>query len=110
MARRDKILRILLVAKDAETLRVLLEEQRLDLSCGGPRQQESGTVTVEAYLPEPQVERLGQYGGVKVEILDDASATARERQKEVGRGNRFEGENRVPRGLGRKLKGDDYVS
>jgi hypothetical protein len=109
MAERDKIMRILIVAKDAQTLRVLLEEQRLDLACAGPQQQEGGAVSVEAYVPEPQMERLAQYGA-KVEVLDDASATARERQKEVGRGNRFEGKNRVPRGLGRKLKGDDNVS
>jgi hypothetical protein len=103
----DKILRLLITARDAETLRALLREHPLDLSCGGPKQHEGGAVSVEAYVPENQVDRLRQHG-MKIDILDDASATARARQAEVGQGNRFAGENRVPRGLGRKVKGDGH--
>ena len=103
MASQDKILRILITAKDADALLALLRENELDLSCGGPKQLESGAVSVEAYVPEEQVNKLKKYG-VKIDILDDASATALKRHKEVGHGNRFQGENRVPRGLGRKMK------
>ena len=103
----DKILRILITARDKQTLSDLLRENPLDLACAGPRRLEGGAVSVEAYVPEDQVDRLRRYE-VKVDVLDDASATARARQKEVGRGNRFEGKDRVPRGLGRKVKEDPH--
>ena len=102
MAANDKILRILITARDKQTLSALLRENPLDLACAGPRRQKEG-VGVEAYVPESQLDRLRRHA-VKIDILDDASATARARQEEVGRGNRFEGEHRVPRGVGRKVK------
>ena len=102
----EKILRILITAKDKQTLSALLRENPLDLSCGGPRRAAGGAITAEAYVPAERVDRLRTYA-VKIDILDDASATARARQQEVGQGNRFEGENRVPRGVGRKVKKED---
>jgi hypothetical protein len=105
MPTEEKILRVLISTREEQALRALLREHPLDLSCGGPRRHEGGGVSVEAYVPEPQLERLRRYP-VKIDVLDDASATARERRKEVGEGNRFEGEARVPRGLGRKVKED----
>lgn len=101
----DNILRILITAREKQALSALLREHPLDLSCGGPQRREGGAVSVEAYVPEDQVDSLRRYG-VNIEILDDASATGRERQKEVGKGNRFEGK-KVPRGLGRKVKDGD---
>jgi hypothetical protein len=109
MAARPTIQRILITAPDGAALRALLREHRLDLSCGGPKPLEGGAVSVEAYVPEDQVERL-RAPGVKVDILGDASAVARARQKEVGGGNRYVGEDAVPRGLGRKVReGDSAV-
>jgi hypothetical protein len=100
-----RILHLLITAPDKRVLSILLRDNPLDLSCGGAKRGKDGTViTVEAFVPEEQVDRLRKYG-VKVDVLDDATATARERQKEVGKGNRFLGENKVPRGLGRKVKG-----
>ncbi|MEO6191739.1 MAG: hypothetical protein ABIS20_01915 [Thermoanaerobaculia bacterium] len=107
MPTEEKILRILITTREEQALRVLLRENPLDLSCGGPQRHPGGAVSVEAYVPEHQLERLRRYEA-KIDILDDASATARERQKEVGEGNRFEGEKRVPRGLGRKVKEDRH--
>lgn len=103
MPDNEKILRILITAKDKAALSALLREHELDLACAAPRRRDGGAVSVEAYVPESRLERLRQYE-VKVDILDDASATARARQKEVGQGNRFAGDNKVPRGLGRKVK------
>lgn len=100
-----KILRILITARDRQRLSALLHENPLDLACAGPQRQEGGAVSVEAYVPRDQLDRLKQRG-VKLDVLDDASATARARQKEVGRGNRFSGKDRVPSGLGRKVKED----
>jgi hypothetical protein len=104
MATRSKILRIQITATDPETLGALLSEYRLHLFGGGPKRDEGGTVSVHALVPEDQVKGLKKYA-VKIDILDaDAGATARARQKEVGKGDPFVGKNRVPRGLGRKLK------
>jgi hypothetical protein len=104
MATRSKILRIQITAANPETLGALLGEYRLHLFGGGPKRDEGGTVSVHALVPEDQVKGLNKYG-VTIDILDaDAVATARARQKQVGKGNRFKGKNRVPRGLGRKVK------
>jgi hypothetical protein len=59
--------------------------------------------TVEVFVPEALLARVRERG-LKVQVLYDASARGRERQKEVGKGNRFEGKNRVPKGLGVKTK------
>jgi hypothetical protein len=95
-------MRILITAKDGDTLRALLRGRELDLACGGPKQREGGAVSIEAYVPEDRIDQL-RVPGVKIDILGDETATARERQKQVGKGNRFEG-GVVPRGLGRKVK------
>lgn len=100
-----RILRIRITARDREALSALLRENALDLSCGGPKRQEGGVITLEAFVPEEELARLRRYP-VEIEVIEDASAKGRERQKEVGKGNRFEGK-RVPRGLGRKVKDGD---
>lgn len=105
MPTQDKVLRILITAKDESAMRKLLLEKQLDLSCGGPKRLESGAIVVEAYVSEQEVERLKKYG-VKIDVLGDESEALRARQKEVGKGNRFQGKERVPKGLGRKVKGD----
>ncbi|HEX3529329.1 MAG TPA: hypothetical protein VH988_19905 [Thermoanaerobaculia bacterium] len=101
-----RILRILLTARDKEALAALLRENPLDLSCGGPRRRADGLITVEAFVPEGDLDRLRRYS-VQVDVIEDASAKGRERQKEVGQGNRFEGKI-TPRGLGRKIKDDGH--
>jgi hypothetical protein len=109
MDTQENILRILITARDDQAMLALLRRLRLDLSCGGPKRHEGGGLSVEAYIPSGQLDEIKKYG-VKVDVLDDASATARARQQEVGKGNRYsERQNRVPRGLGRKTKEDDYV-
>ncbi len=104
-----EVMRILITAKDAHTLRALLRRRELDLSCGGPKQREGGAVSIEAYVPEDRIDQL-RLPGIKIDVLGDETATARERQKQVGQGNRFAG-GVVPRGQGRKVKeGGDVVS
>jgi hypothetical protein len=56
---------------------------------------------MEAYVPEEMLDSLKKAGGV-FEIIEDATAVGKERQKEVGQGDRFEGGKIAPRGLGRK--------
>lgn len=103
MAMRSKTLRVLITAPDGRALAALLGEHPLD-TLGTPRRREDGAVMVQALVLEDRLDRLKQYG-VTIGVLDrDAGATGRARQKQVGKGNRFKGKNRVPRGFGRKVK------
>jgi hypothetical protein len=63
----------------------------------------SGIIRTDAYVPEDQIERLKR-DGLTIEVIRDETAAIRAAQEQVGKGNRFKGENRVPRGLGRKIK------
>ena len=62
-------------------------------------------VILEVFIPEHVVEEVKGATELKVEVMFDASARGRERQKEVGQGNRFEGDQRIPKGLGTKTRG-----
>lgn len=59
-------------------------------------------VSIEIHLPEALLADIDR-DALHVEVLHDASARGRERQKEVGRGNRFEGGKRFE-GLGTKTR------
>jgi hypothetical protein len=96
-------MRILITARDRATLTALLREQPIDTGCAGPRIDRSGTIRVDAYVPEDQIDRLRR-DGITIEIVRDETAAIRAAQEQVGKGNRFEGDNRVPRGLGRKIR------
>ncbi len=100
-AKEKKIMRIVLRTSNRETLTKLAKEFRLDIGGGGPRRLPDGILSMEAYVPEELLDKLKEAGGV-FEIIEDATKVGKERQKEVGHGDRFEGGKKVPRGLGRK--------
>jgi hypothetical protein len=61
--------------------------------------------SVDTYLPESRLEaaRSGRAAsGVSLTVLENQTLTGRERQAEVGDGNRFAARGELPRGLGRK--------
>lgn len=102
MAVEPRIQRLRLSAGDADTLRALLRE--INHTVAAPKQA-GGKASVEAYVPEGEVEALRRRKGIEVELIDgDVHATGRQRQAEVGTGNRFTGEGRVVKGLGDKEK------
>lgn len=100
-AEEGRIMRIRLSAPDRDSLARVVREFRLDIGGGGPRRLPDGTVSMEAYVPAERLEQIEKAGGA-FEVIEDATAVGRERQKEVGTGDRFEGGTRPPRGLGRK--------
>ncbi|WP_329403934.1 hypothetical protein [Streptomyces melanogenes] len=102
MSTARQLLRVRVTAKDAETLRTLLREARPDVG-GRPRQGEDGTCSIEAYASPDEAEAL-EREGVSVTIVEDATATGRARQAEVGEGDRFAPDDAVPRGLALKVK------
>jgi len=60
-------------------------------------------MSAEVFIPKVAVEQIDR-GRLHVEVLYDATARGRERQKEVGKGNRFKGDDSRFRGLGTKTK------
>lgn len=105
MADGETILRVLITAPDRESLSNLLREQKPDVGCTAHHVDDRGVLHVEAYVPATQLEALRAYP-VTIEVIEDATAKGRARQAEVGRDNPYEDRNVVPRGVGRKVKGD----
>jgi len=58
-------------------------------------------VALQAYVAEAEVGSLRERG-FEVEVVADMTVAWRERQQDVGRGDRFEGGAIAPRGLGIK--------
>jgi hypothetical protein len=99
----DPILRVRLVAP-ADALVALIKSSRHDLGCGAPRVSPDGTAAVDAYITEKDRERLAkEHPRVKQTVLGDATAIGKERQAEVGKGDRFQGGKVRPRGVGKKV-------
>jgi hypothetical protein len=94
------------VTGSREALAKLLQTFELDVGCRHP-QLEPAAGRNAVLLVYASRERIGeiQAAGYSVEIGDNVSAQARDRQAEVGKGDRFEGGRVPPRGLGRKPGG-----
>ncbi|MFE9636464.1 hypothetical protein [Streptomyces sp. NPDC006463] len=102
MSNEYTTLRVRVTAKDADTLRALLRETRPDVG-GRIGQAGDGSLSFDAYVSPEKAEAL-ERDGVTVTTLDDATATGRARQAEVGEGDRFAPEDAVPQGLALKVK------
>ncbi|MGW8779840.1 hypothetical protein ACWGNM_17525 [Streptomyces sp. NPDC055796] len=96
------ILRVSVTAKDADTLRTLLRDSHPDVG-GRVRRNQDGSLTFDAYVSPEQAQDLAREG-VSVETVEDATATGRARQAEVGEGDRFAPEDAVPQGLALKVR------
>ena len=99
--KHDKILCIRVVGSE-QAIRALLTKHPTETYA---LKHVEKAVSVELFLPEQIVELLDRKA-LQVEILHDASARGRERQKEVGTGNRFLGERKTFEGLGIKARGN----
>lgn len=86
-----------------ETLTRLMQTFELDVGCRHPQVEANPdrTATLLAYATKDRIREL-QEAGYKVEIGENVSELGRQRQKEVGQGDRFEGGRVAPRGLGKK--------
>ncbi|WP_030717104.1 hypothetical protein [Streptomyces sp. NRRL F-2580] len=102
MSKEYTILRVRVTAKDPDTLRALLRDTRPDVG-GRVGQDEDGSLSFDAYVSPEKAEALVREG-VTVTTLEDAAATGRARQAEVGEGDRFAPEDAVPQGLALKVK------
>lgn len=83
----------------------LLQKYPLDLGCRPHVERNAdGTGTLLAFATAERIQEL-EAAGYKVEQGENVSAVGRERQKEVGSDDRFQGGRVIPRGLGRKTGG-----
>ncbi len=102
----EPIMRVQIEAPTLADLRAFTDEIRpADLGCRAVPRRTEGKFVIDAYLPEPQVEaaRASRAAGrVSLRVIENATEIGRERQKEVGEGDRFASRGQVPRGLGRK--------
>lgn len=80
----------------------LMQKFPLDLGCRPHiAMNPDGTGTLQAFASDQRIRELEAHG-YKVEQGENVSAVGRERQKEVGVGDRFQGGRVMPRGLGHK--------
>ena len=86
-----------------EAFPTLIAQFSLDIGCRGPQfeRQPDGTFSLIAYANESKIRQL-RAAGYKIDQGENVSALGRERQKEVGRGDRFEGGRITPQGRGEK--------
>jgi hypothetical protein len=108
MAAKTKMLLVRITTSDAPTMRELVADLALDVSCGGPQSLKGGGATVNAQVEASEIDRLRR-PGIKIEVLYDVAIRNRELAKEIGTGNRFLGKTRYPAGLGRVVKEDRSV-
>ncbi|AKN70908.1 hypothetical protein QR97_14760 [Streptomyces sp. PBH53] len=95
------VLRVRVTARDVETLRALLRDTDPDVG-GLARRAADGSCTIEAFLSPEQAGAL-ERDGVSATPVEDVAAAGRERQAEVGRGDRFAPAEAVPHGLADKV-------
>jgi hypothetical protein len=91
------------VTGSRETLARLMQTFELDVGCRHPEIEANPdrTATLLLYATKERIREL-QDAGYKVETGENVSELGRQRQKEVGKGDRFEGGRVAPRGLGEK--------
>jgi hypothetical protein len=93
------------VASDRESLRALLQDPAIDFGCR-PHVRSIGddALQFDAFIDEIKLRELRDLPGITVSVLRNASASGRERQREVGTGDRFAGGATVPHGFGEKIR------
>jgi hypothetical protein len=94
------VFRVLLYAPNREAFAQLVRKRALDV---GPvrARKDSKEIEVHLFLNQDQIALL-QKEGWKLEVRENFSENGRLRQKEVGKGDRFEGGKVPPKGLGKK--------
>ncbi|MDX6404028.1 MAG: hypothetical protein QOH70_1483 [Blastocatellia bacterium] len=85
-----------------EVLAKIIREFALDVGCRPHAElKPDGSAALLAYATKERIDEM-KAAGYGVELGENVSAIGRERQAEVGKGDRFEGGRVAPRGLGEK--------
>ncbi len=101
----EPIIHFQIEAASMEELRAFTDETQPDLGCRAiARRTETGYV-IDAYLPESRLEAtrgVRSAVGITLKVIENTTEVGRERQKQVGKGNRYAVRGAIPRGLGKK--------
>ncbi|MEY2395764.1 MAG: hypothetical protein QOF94_2109 [Acidobacteriaceae bacterium] len=90
------------ITASREVLAKIIREFALDVGCRPHAElKPDGSAALLAYATKERVDEM-KAAGYGVELGENVSAIGRERQAEVGKGDRFEGGRIAPRGLGEK--------
>jgi hypothetical protein len=101
----ESTIRVEVEALTLADLRAFTDEIQPDLGCRAIPRQKEGKFVIDAYIPETQLQAARDSRAssrVSIRIIENATEIGRQRQKEVGQGNRFASRGEIPRGLGRK--------
>lgn len=102
MIKKDEsIYRVIIRAKEESSILELMREKPLDISCGGPRREQDGTIILEVFISSTDLDYLREKE-LTIEVIEDLSTIGQERQMEVHVGDRFEGGKQIPHGPGIK--------
>jgi hypothetical protein len=99
------IIRVEISAATLDDLRQFTDEAKPDLGCRATARRTDEGFAIDAYIPEAELETAQaarSASRVSLRIIENATEVGRQRQQEVGEGNRFAARGEVPRGLGRK--------
>ena len=97
------ILQVEIRVQSSESLRRLLANQLIDFGCrAAARRRADGALVVDAFVPVTVVDALRREGH-DLDIVQNVTATARERSAEVGRADLFERGRPGRRGLVQNL-------
>ena len=107
----DKKYRVRFRAAELEALHELPLKE-MDIGCmGGFRKQSDGSYAMEAVVSEIVLAKVKDRPRVTAEIMADLDEeierASQMKETQVGAGNRYQGENRTPRGLGKKVREGD---
>ncbi len=80
--------RTTITGKDREAMLDLVRQHKIEVFVHSARSTESGGYSVDAILEPADIQKL-EKAGYDVQRHEDVDTTGKERQKEVGRGDRY---------------------
>jgi hypothetical protein len=101
----ETIFQVEIEASTVMDLKTFTDEIQPDLGCRPILRQKGNRVFIVAYLPETTLEaarRSRMADRVVLRVVENVTVVGRERQNEVGQGNRFAQRSQIPQGLGQK--------
>ena len=101
----EPIIHIKIEAPTLDALKAFTDETSLDFGCRPIARQVGERYVIQAFLPETELtaaRNRRSSSNVTITVMENATEVGRQRQQEVGRGNRFATRNTLPRGLGGK--------
>lgn len=92
---KEKILQVRITTRKLETLTAFIREHPIELHEVGPRRDEKGLISVDAFVTEEDLELLKK-SRLTFEVIADMTELGKRSQAEVGQEDRFDGGKRPP--------------